>query len=94
MPADYRRGEVAVGKHSNPVVGLDIGSTKISAVVGEVSPEGNVEIIGVGHRPSKGLRKGVIIDIDSAVDTVTKVMEDAEVIKPLLDIRKDDPGAQ
>jgi cell division protein FtsA len=69
-----------MGKHSNQVVGLDIGSTKISAVVGEITPEGDLEIIGVGYRPSRGLRKGVIVDIDSAVDTIIKVIEDAEVM--------------
>jgi cell division protein FtsA len=69
-----------VGKLSNQLVGLDIGSTKISAVVGELSPEGDLEVIGVGYRPSKGLRKGVIVDIDSAVDTIVKVIEDAEVM--------------
>jgi cell division protein FtsA len=69
-----------MGKHSNQLVGLDIGSTKISVVVGELSPEGDLEIIGVGYRPSKGLRKGVIVDVDSAVDTIIKVIEDAEVM--------------
>jgi cell division protein FtsA len=80
MPADYRGGEGAVGKHSNQVVGLDIGSTKISAVVGEITPDGGLEVIGVGYRPSRGLRKGVIVDVDSAVDATVKVMEDAEVM--------------
>jgi len=80
MPADYRGEEVAVSKHSNQVVGLDIGSTKISAVVGEVTPEGGLDIIGVGDRPARGLRKGVIVDIDSAVEAIVKVMKDAEVM--------------
>jgi cell division protein FtsA len=69
-----------VGKHSNQVVGLDIGSTKISAVVGEITPEGNLEIIGAGDRPARGLRKGVIVDVDSVVDAIVKVMEDVEVM--------------
>jgi cell division protein FtsA len=80
VPTDYRGGEVAVGKHSRQVVGLDIGSTKVSAVVGEVTPEGDLEVIGIGSRPSKGTRKGVIVDINSTVEVVLKVVEDAEMM--------------
>ncbi len=69
-----------MGKHSRQVVGLDIGSTKVSAVVGEVTLEGDLEIIGIGSRPSKGTRKGVIVDINSTVDTILKVVEDAEMM--------------
>jgi cell division protein FtsA len=69
-----------VGKHNRRVVGLDIGSTKVSAVVGEVTAEGDLEIIGVGSRPSKGTRKGVIVDINSTVEGVLKVVEDAEMM--------------
>jgi cell division protein FtsA len=79
-PADYRGGEVAVGKHSRQAVGLDIGSTKVSAVVGEVTPEGDLEIIGIGSHPSKGTRKGVIVDINSTVDAILKAVEDAEMM--------------
>src|SRR5262245_56743167 len=80
MPADYKGGEVAVGKHNRQVVGLDIGSTKVSAVVGEVTPEGELEIIGIGSRPSKGTRKGIIVDINATVETILKVVEDAEMM--------------
>jgi cell division protein FtsA len=71
---------VAVGKHNRQVVGLDIGSTKVSAVVGEVSPEGDLEIIGIGSRPSKGTRRGVIVDVNSIVGIILKVVEDAEMM--------------
>ena len=71
---------MTVGKHSRQVVGLDIGSTKVSAVVGEVTPEGDLEIIGIGSRPSKGTRKGVIVDINSTVEAILKVVEDAEMM--------------
>jgi cell division protein FtsA len=80
VPADYRRGEVAVGKHNRQVVGLDIGSTKVSAVVGEVTSEGELEIIGIGSRPSKGTRKGVIIDSKSTLNAILKAVEDAEMM--------------
>lgn len=80
VQADCVRGGTAVGKRNNLVVGLDIGTTKVSAVVGELTPEGGLEVIGVGHRPCKGLRKGVIVNIDSTVDVMAAVLEDAKVM--------------
>jgi cell division protein FtsA len=80
VPADYREGGGAVGKHNRQVVGLDIGCTKVSVVVGEVTPEGGLEIIGVGSRPSKGMRRGVIVDNNSTVEAVLKAIEDAEIM--------------
>jgi cell division protein FtsA len=70
-----------VGKfNKQQVVGLDLGSTKISAVVGEVTPDGDLEITGIGSRPSKGLRKGAIVDVSSTVEVMLKVVEDAEMM--------------
>jgi cell division protein FtsA len=69
-----------VGKRNRQVVGLDIGSTKVSAVVGEITPEGRLEIVGIGSRLSKGMRKGVIVDINSTMEAVTKVVKDAEMM--------------
>jgi len=69
-----------VGKHNRQVVGLDIGSTKVSAVVGEVTSEDDLEIIGIGSRPSKGTRKGVIVDAKSTMNAVLKAIEDAEMM--------------
>jgi cell division protein FtsA len=62
------------------VVGLDIGTTKISAVVGELAADGGLEVIGVGHRPSKGLRRGIIVDIESTAEAMALAIEDAEVM--------------
>lgn len=59
------------------VVGLDIGTTKICTVVGERTDEG-VEIIGVGSHPSIGLKKGVVINVESTVRSIKKAVEDAE----------------
>ena len=59
------------------VVGLDIGTTKICAVVGEVRPDG-VEIIGVGSHPSDGLRKGMVINIEHTVNSIKEAVEEAE----------------
>jgi cell division protein FtsA len=68
-----------VGKRDPFVVGLDIGTTKICAVVGEVV-EGQVNIIGLGTYPSKGLRKGVVINIESTVQSIKKAIEEAELM--------------
>ncbi|MBF0476337.1 MAG: cell division protein FtsA [Deltaproteobacteria bacterium] len=62
------------------VVGLDIGTTKICAVVGESSEDGRVEIIGIGTQPSGGLRKGVVVNIENTVASIKKAIEDAELM--------------
>jgi cell division protein FtsA len=61
------------------VVGLDIGTTKICAVVGELA-DGQVNIIGLGTYPSKGLRKGVVVNIDSTVHSIKRAIEEAELM--------------
>jgi len=68
-----------VGKKDFLVVGLDIGTTKICTVVGEIS-EGEIRIIGLGTAPSKGLRKGVVINIESTVQSIKKAVEEAELM--------------
>ncbi len=68
-----------MGKKDNMVVGLDIGTTKICAIVGEVVEDG-VDIIGIGTAPSRGLRKGVVINIESTVESIRRAVEEAEAI--------------
>lgn len=63
----------------NIIVGLDIGTTKICAVVGEVSGK-DINIIGIGTHPSVGLRKGVVVNIESTVDSIKKAVEEAELM--------------
>jgi len=63
----------------NIIVGLDIGTTKICAVVGEVSGK-TTNIIGIGTHPSIGLRKGVVVNIESTVDSIKKAVEEAELM--------------
>jgi cell division protein FtsA len=63
----------------NIIVGLDIGTTKICAVVGEVSG-GAINIIGIGTHPSVGLRKGVVVNIESTVESIKKAVEEAELM--------------
>lgn len=61
------------------IVGLDIGTTKICAVVGEVS-QGEINIIGVGSHPSYGLKKGAVVNIESTVESIKKAVEEAEIM--------------
>ena len=68
-----------MGKKDSLVVGLDIGTTKICAVVGE-AVNGQVDIIGIGTHPSKGLRKGVVVNIESTVQSIKKAVEEAELM--------------
>jgi cell division protein FtsA len=68
-----------MGKRNNIVVGLDIGTSKVCAVVGEMSERG-VEVIGVGSHISQGLRKGVIINIESTVESIKKAVTEAGVM--------------
>jgi cell division protein FtsA len=61
------------------VIGLDIGTTKICAVVGDVTRDG-IDIVGVGTHPSVGLRKGVVVNIESTVDSIQRAVEEAELM--------------
>jgi cell division protein FtsA len=61
------------------IVGLDIGTTKMCAVVGEVQPDA-IEIIGIGSHPSEGLRKGVVINIEKTVNSIKEAIEEAETM--------------
>jgi cell division protein FtsA len=67
------------GKESKLLVGLDIGTTKICTIVGEVQ-NGLVNIIGIGSHPSRGLRKGVVVNIEGTVQSIRKAIEEAELM--------------
>jgi cell division protein FtsA len=69
-----------MAKRAHIIVGLDIGTTKICAIVAEVTEAGSVSIIGVGASPSRGLRKGVVVDIESTVESIKKAVEEAELM--------------
>ena len=68
-----------MAKKDNIVVGLDIGTTKVCAIVGEVSDEG-VDIIGFGSAPSEGLRKGAVVNIAATVDSIRRAVAEAELM--------------
>ena len=54
------------------IVGLDIGTSKVAAIVAELNPEGELEIIGLGSHPSRGLKKGVVVNIESTVQSIQR----------------------
>ena len=68
-----------MAKNEKLVVGLDIGTTKTCAIVGEVTEEG-INVVGIGSHPSRGLRKGVVVNIDYTVESVKKAVEEAELM--------------
>ncbi|HEX9861231.1 MAG TPA: cell division protein FtsA [Nitrospirota bacterium] len=69
-----------MARRDNVIVGLDIGTTKICAIVGEVKEDGRLDIIGIGSHPSRGLRKGVVVNIESTVESIKKAVEEAELM--------------
>lgn len=72
---------MAKGKEQkNLIVGLDIGTSKVVALVAEVLPEGRLEVVGLGEAPSRGLKKGVVVNIDSTVNSIQRALEDAELM--------------
>jgi len=64
----------------NLIVGLDIGTSKVVAIACEISAEGDVEIIGIGSHPSRGLKKGVVVNIESTVQSIQRAVEEAELM--------------
>ncbi|MBV6423185.1 MAG: Cell division protein FtsA [Steroidobacteraceae bacterium] len=62
------------------IVGLDIGTSKVVALVGEVAPDGTIEVIGLGSQPSRGLKKGVVVNIESTVQSIQRAVEEAELM--------------
>lgn len=68
-----------MGRKDDLIVGLDIGTTKVCAVVGELTEDG-IDIIGIGSHPSKGLRKGVVINIESTVESIKRAISEAELV--------------
>ena len=64
----------------NLIVGLDIGTSKVVAVVAEVMPDGRHEVIGLGQHESKGLKKGVVVNIESTVESIQRALEEAELM--------------
>jgi cell division protein FtsA len=64
----------------NLIVALDIGTSKVVSIVGEVTPTNEVEIVGLGSHPSRGLKKGVVVNIESTVQSIQRAVEEAELM--------------
>ncbi|HMA12604.1 MAG TPA: cell division protein FtsA [Steroidobacteraceae bacterium] len=62
------------------IVGLDIGTSKVVCLVGEVGADGSVEVVGLGSHPSRGLKKGVVVNIESTVQSIQRAVEEAELM--------------
>ena len=64
----------------NMIVGLDIGTSKVVAIVGEVNEEGGLNIVGIGRHKSRGLKKGTVVNIESTVQSIQRAVEEAELM--------------
>lgn len=64
----------------NLIVGLDIGTSKVAAIVGEITPDGTIDVIGIGSNRSRGLKKGVVVNLESTVHSIQRAIEEAELM--------------
>ncbi|PVZ71868.1 cell division protein FtsA [Pelagibaculum spongiae] len=64
----------------NLIVGLDIGTSKVVCIVGEIAVDGRLNIVGIGSQSSRGLKKGVVVNIESTVDAIQRAVEEAELM--------------
>lgn len=71
---------MAHSSESKMIVGLDIGTSKVVAIVGEISPEGELSVVGLGSHRSSGLKKGVVVNIESTVQSIQRAVEEAELM--------------
>ena len=62
------------------IVGLDIGTSKVVALVGDIGADGELEIVGIGSHPSRGMKKGVVVNIESTVQSIQRAIEEAELM--------------
>ena len=62
------------------IVALDIGTSKVVAIVGEIGLDGSIEIVGIGSNPSKGMKKGVVVNIEATVSAIQRALEEAELM--------------
>lgn len=69
-----------MARHEQILVGLDIGTSKIACVVAEAGPDGKLDVVGIGTHPSRGLRKGVVVNIESTVESIRLAVEEAELM--------------
>src|SRR3989344_1333665 len=84
---EQRRAETDMAReYKDVVVGLDIGTAKVMAVVAEVLPNGELKLAGLGVAPSNGLKRGVVVNIDATVQSIQQALKDKEV--PAADVAR------
>ncbi|MEH6578772.1 MAG: cell division protein FtsA [Amphritea sp.] len=66
--------------NSNMIVALDIGTSKVVCLVGEIGPDGMIDIVGIGSHESRGLKRGVVVNIESTVQSIQRAVEEAELM--------------
>jgi cell division protein FtsA len=71
---------MASANEENMIVALDIGTSKVVAIVGAVGSSGDIEIVGTGMHPSSGLKKGVVVNIEATVNSIQRAIEEAELM--------------
>ncbi len=64
----------------NIITGLDIGTSKVVALIGEIANDGTIEIIGIGRHSSRGLKRGVVVDIEATVNSIQRAVQEAELM--------------
>ena len=64
----------------NMIVGLDIGTSKVVAIVGDINADGGLDIMGIGSHLSRGLKKGTVVNIESTVESIQRAIEEAELM--------------
>jgi cell division protein FtsA len=69
-----------VARRERYLVGLDVGTSRVTAVVGESMDDGTLDVVGIGVAESRGVRRGVVVNVDAAVDSIKKAIEEAELM--------------
>ena len=78
--AERARKAKTIGSKTKIYTGLDVGTTKICAIIGQVEPDGRLNVLGVGSTPSLGLRRGIVIDMDETIESIRSAVRKAEEI--------------
>jgi cell division protein FtsA len=69
-----------VGRKDRYLVGLDVGTSKVAVIVGEIVEDGSLDIVGIGVAESRGIRRGVVVNLEAAVESIKKAIEEAELM--------------
>ena len=69
-----------MGRRERYLVGLDVGTSKVTAVVGEMLEAGGLDIVGLGVAESRGIRRGVVVNLEAAVEAIKKAIDEAELM--------------